>query len=118
MVRSILLRLLDIRNAIGDIQSIAKGMSYSDYLSDTVRRRAIERLIEIISEASRYLTDEMRTSTPEIPWRPIAAIGNRLRHGYAEVKDTTLWEVVRRDLSPLSAAIERLLATTPNDLPE
>jgi uncharacterized protein with HEPN domain len=118
MVRSIWLRLLDIKRAILDIQSIAKDLTYETYLGDVVRRRAIERLVEIVSEASRYLTDEMRAHTAEIPWRQIAAIGNRLRHGYAEVSDPTLWEVVRHDLSPLLAAVERLMATTPNDLPQ
>jgi len=117
MVRSVRLRLLDMRAALSDLQGIAKGMTEQDYLSDIVRRRAIERLIKIVSEASRYLTDDMRAVAPEIPWRPIAAIGNRLRHGYAEISDPMLWDVVRRDLDPLLKAVDRILAATPDDLP-
>ena len=118
MVRSIRLRLLDIKIAISDIQEIARELTVETYLADGVRRRAIERLIEIISEASRYLTEEMQAMTPEIPWRAVAAIGNRLRHGYANVSDPTIWTVVEKDLSVMLAAIDRLLAATPKDLPD
>lgn len=117
MVRSVRLRLLDIETAIADIGQIADGLTYEAYLGDMVGRRAIERLIEIISEASRHLTDEMRASTPEIPWPAVAAIGNHLRHGYAGVSDSVLWNLVQKDLPVLAAAIERLLGSTPDDLP-
>jgi uncharacterized protein with HEPN domain len=45
----------------------------------------VERGIEIISEASRPLTDEMKARHPEIPWQKVAAIGKVLRHNYENI---------------------------------
>jgi len=71
---------------------------------------AVVRNLEIISEASRFLADDVRTLEPGIPWRGIADMGNWLRHGYDGVSDDILWETIERDLPVLSAAIARILA--------
>lgn len=46
---------------------------------------------------------------PDQPWRDIRALGNRLRHGYDDIGQDRLWEIVRSDLSPLCAACEDAL---------
>jgi uncharacterized protein with HEPN domain len=60
-------------------------MSLEASTASWITRRAAERAIEIISEASRHLPEEMRASAPEVPWREIAAIGNVLRHAYHRI---------------------------------
>jgi uncharacterized protein with HEPN domain len=73
-------------------------------------RDAVERNIERISEASRHIPRSVKAKHPEIPWRKIAGIGNILRHAYPIVDDSLVWEVVVRDLPPLRAAVEQMLA--------
>jgi uncharacterized protein with HEPN domain len=73
-------------------------------------RDAVERNIERISEASRHIPRSVKAKHPEIPWRKIAGIGNILRHAYPIVDDSLVWEVVVRDLPPLRATVEQMLA--------
>jgi uncharacterized protein with HEPN domain len=57
--------------------------------------------VEIISEASRRLTDELKARHPEIPWRKVAGIGNVLRHDYETVAAPILWKLAQGDLPAL-----------------
>lgn len=52
---------------------------------------ALERFLEIISEASRHLPDGMKDTRPEIPWPRIADLGNVIRHSYQHVDIELLW---------------------------
>ena len=72
-------------------------------------RDAVERCLEIISEASRHVPAELKARHPEIPWRGVADFGNVLRHEYPNVKDPRVWQIVTGDLPPLKAAIEAML---------
>ncbi len=71
---------------------------------DWQRQWIVERGIEIISEASRYLTDEMKARHPGIPWRKVAGIGNVLRHNYQSIAAPVIWQLARSDLSALEKA--------------
>jgi uncharacterized protein with HEPN domain len=99
------LRVIDhIRRAMGD-------RSLSDYASDWLLKHAVERGVEIISEASRRLPDEFKAGHPEIPWRRVAGIGNVLRHDYDSILDDVMYEVVRRELPALEAALLAIQAS-------
>jgi uncharacterized protein with HEPN domain len=78
-------------------------------------RRAVERELEIISEASRHIPADLQEVAPEVPWREIAGIGNVLRHEYQRVADKIVWNVVERHVDPLRDAVGRLLARLPDD---
>jgi uncharacterized protein with HEPN domain len=87
------------------------GVTLAAFAADKRRRWLVERGIEIISEASRRLPDEMKLSHPEIPWPKVAGIGNVLRHEYGDVAYDVLWHVMREDLSPLYNACREELQT-------
>ena len=70
----------------------------------------VERCLQIISEASRSLPDDLKSRHSDIPWAPIAAIGNRLRHEYDDILPDILWTIVTEDLSPLAQVCEEGLA--------
>jgi uncharacterized protein with HEPN domain len=95
--------------AIVDIEQITAGRSFEAYAADRPTRRAVERCIEIVSEASRRLPSELKDRQPEIPWPKIAAIGNVLRHDYDVVNDATIWHAATVDLLPLETAVAILL---------
>jgi len=75
---------------------------------DLMRLYAIICSLEIISEASRRLSDELKTRHPDIPWREMAAAGNFYRHNYEDVTPRRVWKTLKEDLSPLRAEDCRL----------
>ncbi|WP_439407833.1 DUF86 domain-containing protein [Bradyrhizobium sp. DASA03076] len=66
--------------------------------------------MEIISEASRRLPEELKARHPAIAWRQMAAAGNVYRHNYEDVAARLVWEIVQQDLPSLRAAVEDELA--------
>lgn len=107
--RSAAARLEHIQDAIRYLEAFTRGKTQSDYLSQPMMRFAVERAIEILSEASRHLPNDLKARYGDIPWAEIAGIGNILRHEYQRVDDRELWRVVIRDLPPLKAAVEAML---------
>ena len=79
-------------DSIGYVSGDLSGYSYDDFLSDRVVRQAVERNIEIVSEASRGLPDELIGTEPDINWRGIRVIGNILRHRYGDVSPRELYQ--------------------------
>jgi uncharacterized protein with HEPN domain len=77
---------------------------------DRRKRWLVERGIEVISEASRHLSEDLKARHPEIPWAKVAGIGNVPRHEYEDVAHDVLWHVVRDDLPPLEQACREELA--------
>jgi uncharacterized protein with HEPN domain len=67
---------------------------------------ALTRCLEVISEASRRLSEELNARHPEIPWRQIAGSGNVYRHDYEDVLHRLVWGTVHGALPILRAAIE------------
>jgi uncharacterized protein with HEPN domain len=101
-------RLFDILNSIAHIRRIVVGLDEAAFKSDSLRYRAVERELEIISEASRSLSDAEKARYSDIPWRRIADIGNVLRHVYDEVAPGLVWQVVASGLDPLERAAREL----------
>ena len=106
-------RLRDIIEAISYIQSDMAGVTLDALASDRQKRWQVERGIEIISEASRHLPQDMKARHPEIPWRKVAGIGNVLRHEYARVAVDALWRVICDDLQALDQVCREELAALP-----
>lgn len=105
------LRLHDIAEAIQLINNEMADVSLSAFESDKRKRWIVERGIEIISEASRHLSPDLKERHPEIPWPKVAGIGNILRHDYARIAHDVLWHVVRNDLPMLHEVCRAELET-------
>jgi uncharacterized protein with HEPN domain len=109
MTRTIRTRLADILDAIRGIQDTVGGIDYDTYLRVWHMRRATERGIEIISEASRHIPEDLKALYADVPWIDIATIGNILRHEYARVDDRIMWNIVEADLPALEVAVGALM---------
>jgi uncharacterized protein with HEPN domain len=107
---SLALRLADIIDAIEHIRSETAGVTLDAFEADWRKRWLVERGVEIVSEASRHLTDELKARHPEIPWPKVAGIGNVLRHEYERIAPDVLWSVARDDLPPLETVCREELA--------
>jgi uncharacterized protein with HEPN domain len=99
--RSVRLRLHDILGAIDGIKSTVAGLGFGHYTSVWHVKHASERGVEIISEASRHIPDDLKQAVPQIPWRQIAGVGNVFRHEYATISDHVTWDIIVNHLDPL-----------------
>jgi uncharacterized protein with HEPN domain len=100
-----------IRDAITDIRAYA-SVGEETFLADRMRQDAIIRKLEIIGEAVKQLSAETRARRPEIPWKQIAGMRDRLTHAYFGVDLGLVWRVVERDLQPLETAATALMETS------
>jgi hypothetical protein len=102
-------RLEDMREAIAASERFVAGRSIADVQADRMLQLALERTIEIISDASRHLSEEIKGRHPSIPWPKVRDIGNMLRHGYEVVDPSVIWMIVTEDLAPLKAAVAAMI---------
>ena len=107
MRRSVDQRLQDILDGTDRIDGYLRGCDLKGFAKDRLLRDAVERNIEIISEASRHVPQMMREAQPTIPWNEIAGVENILRHGYDVVDTEVIWNTIQYDLGPLRAAVEK-----------
>jgi uncharacterized protein with HEPN domain len=102
--------LTDIVDAITRVRGLLGDMPLETFKDDWEKQWAIERGVEIISEASRRLSAEIEARHPDIPWSKVAGIGNVLRHDYESVSAPIMWKLVREDLPQLDRACRDELA--------
>jgi uncharacterized protein with HEPN domain len=105
MAREFLHALDDILETIVAIEQASADRSFEDFKSDWLLKRALERGVEIISEASRAIPEDAKNLEPDVPWRSVHAIGNVLRHQYHSLSDRIIWNVIVDELPRLKAAI-------------
>jgi uncharacterized protein with HEPN domain len=98
-----------IREAISDIRAYA-SVGEGAFVADRMRQDAIIRKLEIIGEGVKRLSEETRARRPEIPWKQIVGMRDRLIHAYFGVDLGLVWRVVERDLPALDAAASGLMA--------
>ncbi len=110
--KTALVPLTDIRDAIRRIERYTEGKSLASFRRDELVTDAVERCLEIISEASRRLPDDLKRHHSDIPWRKVAGLGNIFRHEYDAVSTPLVWEIVREHLPPLKRAITAMIRAT------
>ena len=98
-------RLLDIVENVDAALNFVEGLDYELFAKDDKTQYAVLRALEIISEASRHIPDDIKARHPDIPWRAVRDAGNVYRHGYQAVTLEVDWNTVTRDLEPLRRAM-------------
>jgi uncharacterized protein with HEPN domain len=102
-------RIEHIDTAIDNIrEALAEQTNKRRQAYNMMLRLAVERLLEIISEASRYIPPEVRAKESHINWRRLADLGNWLRHAYHRTDPGLLWDMVENDLEPLKIFVGRI----------
>ncbi len=111
--RSVRPRLQDILDNIAIVTDAIVGHDLASFTGSPVLRLAVERAIEIISEAVRHIPQEQRDEHPGTPWRNIMAIGNKLRHEYHRIDPDIIWEIAHKHLNELRPVVEEIMTATP-----
>ncbi len=102
--------LRDIQHHINLAMGFLEGYKYETFQDDTRSLYAVTCCLEIISEASRRLPDEIKVRHPSVAWKDMAAAGNVYRHDYEDVAAKLVWDTVQLALPQLRDVVARELA--------
>ena len=103
------LYLKDILSAIKSIEVFVAEMEFEEFQSDDKTLSAVIRKLEIIGEAVKQVGDEIRQSHPDIPWKQIAGMRDKLIHFYFGVDTHLVWQTLQNRLPELKSAVEKSL---------
>ena len=98
----------DILDAIDDIEEFVKGLDFDSFQKDKKTVYAVIRAVEIMGEASKNIPDGIRTENPDIPWKLISGMRDKLIHGYFGIDLMTLWKTAIKDVPQLKTLILKM----------
>jgi uncharacterized protein with HEPN domain len=98
-------RLRDVLDNIEAIQIFTARMDFAAFSADRKTLYAVTRALEIISEASRRLPDDLKQRHKDVDWIAVAAAGNVYRHEYEAVDEMQLWNTVQHELGALRRVV-------------
>jgi len=104
-------RLRHMRDAAAEAVRFVQGKTRADLDTDRQLVLALVKCIEIVGEAASGVSAALRERHPDIPWRAIVAMRNRLIHGYYEIDLDRVWDTATSNLPPLLATLERAVET-------
>jgi uncharacterized protein with HEPN domain len=101
--------LKHILDAISDIEKFMQGITEEEFCKNREKQYAVLRALEIIGEASKNLSSELRAKCPDIDWKNIAGMRDKLIHAYFGVNLPLVWETVQNDLPQLKKQAQKML---------
>ncbi len=102
--------LQDILDSIILINLFVGELDYQRYHADPKTKSAVERQLQIITEAAHRLGSDAEALCPGPDWKGWVGMGNILRHAYHKVDDAIIWETLQNDMQLLGKAVTRALA--------
>ena len=89
--------------------SLLEGKDRASYDQDEALRLALAHLIQVIGEAARHISQDLRDAHPQIPWKAIIGMRHRIVHDYMDVDEDVIWDTATRELPSLIIELERII---------
>jgi len=99
----------DIVTAMDKATRFVEGMSYEEFIKDDKTAFAVIRAIEVIGEAVKNIPDDVREAYPEIPWKGMAGMRDKVIHAYFGVDLKVVWETVQRRIPEVRPLFKEML---------
>lgn len=105
----------DILDSIQDIESFIGNMSFDQFMDDRKTINAVIRSLEVIGEAVKNIPESIRIKFPEIPWKKMAGMRDKMIHEYFGIDMEIVWKTIKSNLPPLKPLIIQLLDEQNNE---
>ena len=99
----------DIADAMEKAEILLEGVTYDQFEADFRINFAVVRALEIVGEATKRLPMTLRDEYPNIPWKQMAGMRDRIIHGYDTVDMEIVWDVVKQDIPHIKPQIQQIL---------
>lgn len=99
----------DILESIALIEDYTKGLDYEGFSRDRKTIDAVVRNLEIIGEASKYISDDVKNRFNSVDWKGIAGLRNRIAHEYFGISLKIIWQIIKDEFPALREQMKEIL---------
>ena len=107
--------IVDMIEFAEKVLAYTKDVDQDTFVADPLRYDAVLRNLELIGEAATHIPGHVRAAHPDVPWRAIVGLRNRLAHGYLTISDSVVWTTIQEAVPSLVPSLRSVLNATADD---